>query len=375
MSGLKDQLVQWANLAQDLAWSRFNVITKHAGAFGLTPADVDRWANPGEPSFVAHLVSDDANLFLRRAIAGHTVAPWRPDSVAVSSVFIHQKPKIDFGSGQIEIGDLLLVRQHFITGNPLPQGSAFLLQAKTSSSPATGKLKGNEATQFKLYRDWPTFTFPAYPTWLPSGAPRWDFSGARDADRTGTYGVVYPKELKYLTSVRRKVPFADDCAWGVGTRTHFGSRGGFGMVDASKLSLGAFMEGFISGQFGRPWSVHRPDHWSQFVLQIMARATDEKWTFPIQRAQIHAKPRLQVSEPLKLSLAWATNSSNSGQLNSRDGLDSARAAGDWLRSTRDRDVGGPPPDDVLPVPPAPGGLSMVYIGTFGDRPLDGLPQG
>lgn len=93
MSALADQLVNWANSAQDLAWSRFQVVTKHAAKFGLTAADVDRWANPGEPAFVAHLVSDEANLFLRRAVAGHTLAR------IFHAAPLYDQICVDFGAG------------------------------------------------------------------------------------------------------------------------------------------------------------------------------------------------------------------------------------------------------------------------------------
>jgi hypothetical protein len=379
LSALADQLVNWANSAQDLAWSRFKVVTKHAAKFNLTAADVDRWTNPGEPAFVAHLVSDEANLFLRQAVAGHTVAPWQPESVAVSSVFIHQKPKVEFGKGQIEIGDLLLVRQHFVKGNPLPQGSAFLLQAKTSSSPKTGRLKGNEALQFELYRDWPTFTFPSYPAWLPTGASSWDFSGSSLTDRTGLYGIVYPKELRHMTSSRRKLRFADDCAWGVGTRQDFGASAGFGTVNASKHSLGAFMEGFISGSLGRPWAFHQGDHWSQFVMQVMARAANERWMYPIQRVGIRSRPRLQPGMPLRSSLTLAFQGADLLRRRTGDGMPTVLAIRDWLQGT-DHAIGGDgygaefPPDDLWATGPSGRGrLSLVYVGTFGDRPLDDLP--
>jgi hypothetical protein len=376
LTALADGLVNWANLAQDLAWSRFKVITTHAAMFGLTAADVDRWANPGEPAFVAHLVSNEANRFLRHAIASHLVAPWQPDTVAVSSVFIHQKPKVDFGKGQIEIGDLLLVRQHFVMGNPFPQGSAFLLQAKTSNSPATGRLKGNEAVQFELYRDWPSFTFPSYSTWLPKGSSTWNFCGSPDSDKTGLYGVVYPNELRYLKTHRRKLPFADDCAWGVGTRAQFGTSAGFGTVDASKLSLGGFMEGFVNGRLGRPWAVHRADHWSQFVVQIMERAAHEHWTYPVQRAGIHTRRRLQPGMPLAVSLNLAHAGAFLRDLEGRPHLGTRLALQRWLDSVdffssghRSED----PPDDRNEAAPQ-GGLSLVYVGTFGDRPLDDLPM-
>ncbi|MDD5336215.1 MAG: hypothetical protein PHS32_20965 [Rhodoferax sp.] len=298
--------------------------------------------------------------------------------MAVSSVFIHQKPKVEFGIGQIEIGDLLLVRQHFVTGNPLPQGSAFLLQAKTCNNPATGKLKGNEAVQFELYRDWPTFTFPSYPDWLPTGASSWNFGGSSQTDRTGLYGVVYPKELRYITSPRRKRRFADDCAWGVGARKDFGASAGFGTVDASKLSLGAFMEGFISGSLGRPWAIHRRDHWSQFVQQVMQRAADERWTFPVQRAGIRSRARLQSGMPLASSLSLAIQGAALKHLQTGGGIETVIAVDEWLQSLEGDDDGqgadGPPNDRNAAAASRRGGLSLVYVGTLGDQPLDDLPQ-
>ena len=345
------------------------LVSKHAASFGLTAGDVAPWRNPGEPAFLAHLVSDEAALYLRAAISGHSIAPWLPGSVAVNSLFIHQKPKVEFGKGEIEIGDLLLVRQHFVTGNPFPQGSAFLLQAKASAVPSTGKLKDNEALQFELYRDWPTFSFPSYPLWLPGGALGWNFTGSPQTDRTGMYGVVYPKQLMHLTSSRKKQRFADDCAWGAGTWQHFGMSGGFGTVDASQASLGAFLEGFIEGRLGRTWSIHRQDHWSQFVMQIMKRAAIEKWVYPAQRVGILSRARIQEGEPLATSLSFALRDPVPPA--TRPWPTTRTAAERWLRSVDGNRVEGPP-DEAATRSHGPR-MSLLYVGTFGDRPLDDLP--
>ena len=97
------------------------------------------------------------------------------------------------------------------------------------------------------------------------------------------------------------------------------------------------------------------------------------WTYPGQRALIHDRERLQVSEPLKTSLVCAINGAFSAYLGRGVGLDTIRVIRGWVNSDRN---GFPDPSgiDEAPVPPAPIGLSMVYVGAFGDRPLSDLPR-
>ena len=140
------------------------------------------------------------------------------------------------------------------------------------------------------------------------------------------------------------------------------------------------MEGFVCGSLGRPWAIHRRDHWSQFVVQVMERAASERWMYPVQRVGVRSRPRLQLGMPLTSSLSLAAQGAAGLHRRTGGGIRINVAIDEWLRSLEG--AGGddkhgaedPPNDGVAKTPPRRGGLSLVYVGTFGDRPLDELPQ-
>lgn len=242
---LKLALVDVFNSAQARTWNRFEHVKRNALTFNLDPAKASAWLTPGEPALVRELISRDTLGQIEAAIRKHLSGIFASSPAIVSSIFIHQKPKVLFDSGkEAEIGDLLLVRQHFQTGQAVAQGKAFLLQAKISIKPKTRQLKGNELVQFNLYNGWTyPFTFP-YEEYM--GTDDWDFADATpprvDFDETGVYAIGY----KHKSLLTKSFVFPDKCAWAVGKMpwpsTH-------PTIDASIHSLPAVVENFVQGKY------------------------------------------------------------------------------------------------------------------------------
>ena len=124
------------------AWSQFDWVKANASLYGLARRTSDKWSTPGEAAFVSLLAEYP---FMRRRLAKAIQAHGGPGlslgTPLVSGVFHHDKPKARFGSSptQVDLADLLFVRQHFQTGQARPQGRAFLLQAKASTTPRTAR--------------------------------------------------------------------------------------------------------------------------------------------------------------------------------------------------------------------------------------------
>jgi len=372
-------------------WSTFDWVRSNARTYGLTQRKVDKWKTPGEPAFVSNLLeypTTRQRLYdvLKKHpefTAFHSVPP------VISGVFIHQKPKVKLRGrqGPIELGDLLLVRQHFQTGVAVPQGRAFLVQAKSSDSPRVTSLTGNEEKQFSLYSDWTTqFTFPNQefgPT--PDGSRYWNFSsGPQPYSDTGVYGIV---------SNTRKVPrsFPNDCPWAIGFAS-LPPAAEPRSVDASKLSMAEALEGFLLGTWGRPWDASLPtsDHWSWFVVECL-RAAAEWRPYPAQRIGVIKVPRARRRDVVGIVEMMAAAStfvpgpywpltSLLTDLGPDLTASNARALTSTWRGTvgeRHEDGGGdePPLDAQLgTLQPMARGLSVLYIATTGSGRLGDPPD-
>lgn len=241
------------NFSHSGAWETFDWIRHKAGAYGM-PKTAKRWQSPGEPAFVSNLLEYPfTNYRLANAIERH-LGPFGlcRGTPLVSGVFIHQKPKVLFGKSksQVELGDLLLVRQHFQSKVARPQGRAFLMQAKAAGQPSTGNIiKRTELHQLALYANWNTpFEFPNGELGPPPTGKKWNFSISPMAHlpSSGIYGVVANTRPDSLSS-----QFPDACTWAVGTPAA-PTAGTSPSVDASSLSLAAALEGFLLGRWGRP---------------------------------------------------------------------------------------------------------------------------
>jgi hypothetical protein len=191
-------------------------------------------------------------------------------------------------------------------------------------------------------------------------------------DQTGIYGVVFNDQLPFKARRKAASAFKNGCVWGVGSR----DVGDFCLapksVEASQHSLGERLAGFIRGSFGRYWTSTTPapgDDWSLFIQKMLAKAVD--WEYPIQRLGKLGEKRLKsllafnAQVPaIQYAIAHAFRSSFyeldtepfSSLLKWADSLESAG------RPDLPQDI-----PDRMPLPR--GGMSTLYIATFGDAPL------
>lgn len=386
---LRDDLTRLVGLSYATTWETFDWVRSHPKVFGLSPTKTARWKTPGEPAFVSNLLEYPVNQYrlwhvIQRHLQPLGLSKGRP---LVSAVFIHQKPKVQFKGfrGHVELGDLLLVRQHFQSKVSAPQGRAFLVQAKSCARPSTGSLKDKEAQQFALYSDWSrSFVFPHKEIGAPpDGSGRWNFTlGPAPHSNSGVYGLV-------ANSPSVLASFPAQCPWAVGY-AQAPTTGSLPSVSAG-LSLAEVLEGFLLGSWGRRWeaSPSATDHWSSFIVECLRVATS--WSpYPVQRtgsngknaltrrrdvlALVHALSRLPTSAPTAWELPWTFASDDElGVRRQR----TQRLTAEWENSLGDG--GGDsedPPDalDVARVSPS-GGVSVLYVATFGDNPLTGDDTG
>ena len=359
-------------------WSQFDWVKANAALYGLTKRATDNWTAPGEPAFVSLLAGYP---FLRRRLAKIIQANAAPglstEMPLVSGVFLQRKPKVRFGKSptHVELGDLLFVRHHFQTGEPRPQGRAFLVQARASTTPRSGALTGKAGHQFDLYADWSTpFTFPNGEIGPPPDGGKWDFSRGPAPHRlSGLYGIVSSQRSW------RSQKFPDHCPWAVGAAIP--PERGHPRDARATLSLAAALDGFVAGRHGRPWHVGAApdDHWSRFVEQVLKRSI--AWDLQVQRIG-------GVDLPKKRSALSFIQSFLSQEVNAKLTLSPAdrelsfdgyvedliatvdcvgRQAKTWAASIKgdDEPADAAPPPDGQPQ----GGMSVVYIATFGDAPL------
>ncbi len=363
-------------------WSQFDWIKANAGLYGLGKRTTEKWVAPGEPAFVSMLTDSPS---LRRRLAKLVQASLPPGvskgSPLVSGVFHAQPPRVRFGKSpsQVDLADLLFVRHHYRTGQALPEGRAFLMTAKASTTPRTGLLRAKAAHQHDLYADWsaplvfPNGEFGA----PPDGGKAWEFAkGPASHEQSGVYGVVSSQRSC------RGQKFPDNCPWAVGPalpseRTHTRE------VRAS-ISLAAALDGFIAGRHGRPWHVGAgpDDHWSNFVEQVLRRSI--AWTHQSQRVGGVDLPKkrstlsfiqsfLSVEVNAKLMSTVDKEASFEGYVEdliaSVDSI--GRQAAEWVASISGA---AEPAEPAAPPEGEHGGLSVLYIATFGDEPLaDAMP--
>lgn len=368
---LLDSMLSYVANSHKAAWDEYREVKDKALGLGLHAAAAERWKGPGEPAFVAQLVSNEALFELRDALVKHLPAHLCNGEPLLSTAFIHQKPKVRFGESEVELGDLLLVRHHFVYGKPEPEGRALLLQAKACPSPRTGGLRGNDAEQLMLYRDWPAIQFPNGEVGqAPDGTADWNFKlGPPSASEAGCYGVVFARALPLPPATRSRPAFPDGSPWCVGLHTDFGAAS----VDASKQSLAAVLADLVYGNRGRPFA-GKPkgnDHWSAFINEVLKNAAAEKWKYRVQRLDIKGRERLQHVAALSasmpaLSFTVATTVEVDWWHSLRERCHSlARWADGTFGDGRGNDNVG-----VLSLDGSGGGIQLLYLATFGDASLD-----
>ncbi|MHA6575798.1 hypothetical protein [Pseudomonas yamanorum] len=383
---LVDELAKLINDSHQHAWSTFNWVRTHALTYGLSPTATAKWVTPGEPAFVSALLEYPFALgHLSNIIEAHLqplgLCALKP---LVSGIFIHQKPKVRFKPyrGHVELGDLLLVRQHFQSGTAEPEGRAFLMQAKSAKKAATGSLSGKEGQQFALYSNWARpFVFPHKELGPPpDGSTHWNFShGPANYAESGIYGIVSNTNSLHSS-------FPGNCTWATGSAhpvPSFMPLGTLPSVQASS-SLASVMKEFLLGNAGRPWHAvpDANDHWSSFIVQCLHAAAAWK-PYPVQRQGASALPRRRDVMGLVHALASTTveawTSSNHphfspklpGRFAHYQRSIAKEMTDSWQESLKNQDVihDLPPNRDDLEQEPPKGGLSVLYIATYGDKKL------
>lgn len=366
-------------------WNSFENVKVNARLYKIKKKTIDTWKTPGEPAFVAHLASHPfARRQLTNLIQSHLSPKISKGKPLVSGVFVHQKPKIRFGTpaSEIELGDILFVRHHFQSMAKSPEGRAFLLQAKSTSRPMTGPLTNKEAKQFDLYANWNTeFTFPYKDIGPPPSGKKWNFSkGPLPYEESGFYGLV-SNDRKFATS-----GFPDNSAWAVGGA--FAPPKGKDKEVVASGSLAQALHSFIIGSHGRPWSLGAPktDHWSHFVEEILENSLD--WTTRVKRIHEVDMPRqnnaLSFVNTFALANAYSDiTAAASSQLGAVDmsyiegmleGVDEIdQQARDWVAKGGDPDIRDGklrPTSNEERLERSPGGMSVLYVATFGEGPLE-----
>lgn len=385
---LERDLARLITSSHSFTWAQFERVRRDAVRLGLSQAKAAAWKTPGEPAFVSNLLEYPFDKYrLSRTIEEHL----KPQGLSattplVSGVFIHQKPKVKLRGlpGHIELGDLLFVRHHFQSGVAEPQGRAFLLQAKSASSPNTGVLRGKEAQQFALYSDWTTeFFFPHKEIGdPPGGAKRWNLSiGPSKYADSGLYGIV-------ANTVAVPATFHSGCPWSVG-RAMPPSGGASPSVSAPR-SLASMFEAFLLGTEGRPWDFHptKTDHWSSFIKECLKSASGWR-PYPVMRVGATGaatRPRRRDITSFLAAMAelqsegwWGVEPFFEFQFESAKQI-GARWLGSLPSETDVEGEGGGDGgkvagEDSTAVAVPSRGMSVLYMATMGDAPLGGEPEG
>jgi hypothetical protein len=357
-------------------WSQFDWVKAHAALYGLSRRTSDKWTTPGEPAFVSMLVESPV---LRRRLAKLIQSALPPESSKetplVSGVFHAGAPKVRFGksASQADLADLLLVRQHFRTGQIHPEGRALLLHARASTTPRTGRLTGRAAHAFDLHADWSTpFSFPNGDFAAPPSGDRWILAqGPAAAVPSSVYGIVSSQRSC------KGQKFPDNCPWAVGAALP--PEPGHSRESRGTLSLAAALDGFVHGRHGRPWdAVSGPDdHWSAFVREALERAVP--WEHQVQRVGGVDLPKKRAAlSTVQAFLAVEVNARLTSTIDREQSFEAyvddliasvdavGRQCKAWANSSKQAE--DPPAPRSAPEGPQ-GGLSVLYVATFGEAPL------
>lgn len=299
---LSDDLRHWINLSHAQAWA----------ASVSSPAV---YKTPDEPGLVAALLGSDIQNGLEAELK-KALGPTA--NVQVDSVFTHKTPLVKpNGKTPVEIGDLLLIRQHFVTGpTPSAQGMAVLLQAKKNSKPSSGNVSsGKENIQFELYRDWPTFHGETRLARTPDAHPKakpWDFKEPHRKNKFGQYLAIFdqaahdftpPTTLGAATTAFTASSYPPT-AWSSGLVMPPPGPLEVNCPDDFAHTLAEFLRGNVGEPFA-PGSIGGTDHWSRFINTMLGEAAKTSYSFVSRRTNITtATPRgarictLMAMEPL-----------------------------------------------------------------------------
>lgn len=252
-------------------------------------------AVPDEPGLVSALLSKEMYQGLQDVLSRNIPSSTQ---LMVKGIFTHQTPKVKSvtDTKAVEIGDLLLIQQHFYTDPAKPStGRALLLQAKTSLKPKTGSLNsGTQRSQFQLYQSWPEFTGETRLATSPAGYSSWDFTlpsaGSEPCTAGAEYAVVYKKHAynSVLTDPCWKggvLPgpdhatllansFSSGSTWvtGLCPLSPASARGGVLCLMDFARTLSDLLTGSVGRSFS-PGVRNGEDHWSIFINEMLEVAS------------------------------------------------------------------------------------------------------
>jgi len=222
-------------------------------------------------------------------------------NMQIDCIFTHKTPTVRFGGNTpVEIGDLLLVRQHFDTQTLTSQGKALLLQAKKNTASNSGSVSaGNPNTQFELYKSWAPFEGV---TRLQVGP--WNFLQSNLYGRFGEYLAVFdgqahaftpPGTLGTATSAFTQSDYPphqqSKTAWANGPVAPTASAVNFVQCP---VDFAATLSNFFFGQSGEsfvPGSIGTRNCWSDFVNTMIGEAAKTDYTFISRRTNIQDPKR------------------------------------------------------------------------------------
>jgi hypothetical protein len=283
---LSDNLRKWINVSHALAFEGAAAAAK----------------NVDEPGLVSALLDTSIQTSLERELQA---ASGPAANVRIDSVFTHKTPTVRHsGQSPVEIGDLLLIRQHFSTTGGKPQGKALLLQAKKNGSPNSGSVTtGNPNIQFELYRTWPSFTgatrLPHTPE--PTSPNPWDFKLTDPNGRFGQYLAVFDVEAHSFTAPStlgaETTAFAASSYPKIGPFKTTWANGPLALppaiqpspVDCPKDFAETLAEIFQgkAGEHFVPGLMSGTDHWSIFVNTMLLEAAKIDYTFVSRRTNVN----------------------------------------------------------------------------------------
>lgn len=355
---------------------------------------------PDEPALVSAFLSKEMYRGLRDSLHRHAPPSM---NVLVRGVFTHQTPKVTLkGTAKsVEIGDLLLIRQHFVRDRRQPSsGKALLLQAKRNKKSKTGSLNsGNQKIQFDLYQRWPEFNGATRLDSAPYGATHWNFQnpsvGSEPFEDAAKYSTVFNGNA-YAATVAQppwkaslthgpaygalvKGRFPSNCSWATGACAPppSSAKGGVNCAEDFAQTLLNFVQG-REGRSFQPGVHGGSDHWSIFVNSMLAISAKPNgdYTYSSKSQSVVAGVRgrtLQFFDAVPALFLAADEELGAWVSREKPSLHDAFAfTNDLLRYTApDFDEREPPSGEEPSVAmsiPGSGHVPVLLIASMGDEP-------
>lgn len=346
---------------------------------------------PDEPALVSSFLSSEMYRGLRVILENYTTPGV---SNLVRGIFTHQTPKVRMAGAahSTEIGDLMLVHQHFtgLKGQRVATtGNALLLQAKRTPTTSTGSLASPlEALQFKLYQSWAPFKSATRRLPIaPPGYTEWNFNlpSATGGPATAAAGylAVFDQQAfsvpaatpQWSAPIAPSAPghalmiaaYPASSTWSVGDAPAAAAPPSGGA--SCPLDFGTAFVDFLMGARGRPFVPGVPaptDHWSIFVnhmLRESARSTS--YIYRLKNQGITNAPRGRSFKHFAASTAlWHALEEGADNFLSGGGDSSFNVANKllgWIDNLPVSQGDEPPPDQPILTTSAEGGHVPILL--------------